>query len=83
VVAQRGSRLVRATDYLLTQQLEVLVRESPGLPAAMRSWAEVAAIAVLAKHLLDEGLPDAERGGDLFNGRVAALDGGDNFLPEV
>jgi hypothetical protein len=83
VVAQRRGRPVRATGYLLTQQLKVLVRESPSLPAAMRAWSQVAALAVLAQHLLDEGLPDAESSGDLFNRRVAALDGGDNFLPQV
>jgi hypothetical protein len=38
---------------------------------------------VLAQHLLDEGLPDAEGGGDLFNSRVATLDRRDDLLPQV
>jgi hypothetical protein len=32
---------------------------------------------------LTKVLADAERGGDFFDSRVAALDGGDHFLPEV
>jgi hypothetical protein len=51
--------------------------------AAVRARAEVAGLAELAEHLLDEGLPDAEGGRDFFNGGVAALDRRDDFLPEV
>jgi hypothetical protein len=49
----------------------------------MRARAEVSGLAVLAQHLLDEGLADTEGGRNLFNGRVTAFNSGDDFLPEV
>jgi hypothetical protein len=49
----------------------------------VREQAEVAGLPVLSERPLDEGLPDTESGGDLFNDGVAMLDGGDNFLPQV
>ena len=82
MIAQRRGRLIGAALSLRAQQLEVLVGEARALPAAVRAWAEVAGLAVLAQHLLDEGLPDAEGGGDLFDGRVAALDRRDHSLPQ-
>src|ERR1700760_2278741 len=74
VVALRRGRLIGAAFDLPAQQLEVLIREAAGLAAAVRAGSQVAGLSVLAEHLLDEGEADAERGGDLFDGRVAALD---------
>jgi hypothetical protein len=52
----------------------VTVGEARGLPDAVRAGPEVAGLSVL---------PDAERGGDLVDGGVAALDGRDDLLPQV
>lgn len=68
---------------LPAQHLEVLVGEALGLPAAVRARAKVARLTVLAQHLLNEGLAHAERGGDFFDSRVAALDRRDHLLPKV
>ncbi|HST52107.1 MAG TPA: hypothetical protein VLJ61_08860 [Pyrinomonadaceae bacterium] len=83
VVAQRFSRLIGAALDLLTQQLEVFVTEAATLPAAVRAGSQVSGLPVLSEHLLEEGLADAERGGDLLNGGVAALDRRDDLLPQV
>jgi hypothetical protein len=75
--------LIGAARHLRAQHLEVLGRESRYVPVAMRARAEVSSLSVLPQHLLDEGLSDAEGGSNLVNGRVAALNSGDDFLPKV
>ena len=81
MLAQRLGGAVGVARHLQAQQFEVLSRESPGVSAAVRQRAEVAPLPVLAEHLLDEGLADAEACGHLFEGGVAALDCGDDLLP--
>ena len=53
------------------------------MTSAVRAGTEVAGLSVLAQHFLNEGLPDTERGGDLLDGGVAALDRRDDLLPQV
>ena len=77
---QLGRRDVLLALHLPPQESALLRREAGATAAAVRAGREVAGLAVLARHLLDEGLPDAEAGGELRDGVLTRLVGADDPL---